>query len=291
MRRREFLRVGRCDRARRSGPRGSGHRAIGARDQVAADLQLSQDPGDDVRHRADRLPLHRRGDRQQVPHPTLSRRRAGAQPSGARRGQQRLGRVRAHAHLFLCRQGPDAGLRHRHSVRTEQPPPAGVVDLRRRRRDRQRFAQAAQRARHPGRSHGGADGRLVQEGDRLRRRPQGLALAHQRPGRPGARAGRGGAAADPPFRRLRGARAGHDRRCRVHLPPRRREARPAEGGEVQLLSLLVGKRRHGASDRQSREMERSCPSPTRQSSPGLAMRRARGCSPSTMRPTRLRSSG
>ena len=46
--------------------------------------------------------------------------------------------------IFLCRQRPDAGLRHRYSVRTEQPPTAVVVDLRRRRRDRQCRAQAAQ---------------------------------------------------------------------------------------------------------------------------------------------------
>ena len=105
--------------------------------------------------------------------------------------------------------------------------------------------------------HRRADGRLVQEGDRLRRRPQGLALAHQRAGRAGAGAGRRGAAGYPPYRRLRGARARHDRCRRIHLPPRRREARPAEGGEVQLPSLLVGKRRHGASGRQSRAMERA----------------------------------
>ena len=86
---------------------------------------------------------------------------------------------------------------------------------------------------------------------------KGLRWRISRAGRAGAGAGRRGAAGDPPCRRLRGARAGHDRCRRVHLPARRREARPAEGGEVQLLSLLVGKRRHGASGRQSREMERA----------------------------------
>ena len=70
----------------------------------------------------------------------------------------------------------------------------------------------------------------------------------------------------------------HHRCRRIHLPARRREARPGQGGEVQLLPLLVGKRRHGASGRQSREDGTRCPSPIRPSSRGPATRPMPGCS-------------
>ena len=85
--------------------------------------------------------------------------------------------------LFLYRQGSHAGLRHRPAVRPQQPPPAVVVGLRRRRRDRQRLAAEAQRLRHPGRQLRHADGRLVPQGDRDRRRPQGAQVPHRRHGR------------------------------------------------------------------------------------------------------------
>ena len=45
-------------------------------------------------------------------------------------------------------------------------------------------------------------------------------------------------------RYLPGAGEGHDRRCRMGRPPRRREARPAQGGQVLLLPRLVGRRGH-----------------------------------------------
>ena len=45
-------------------------------------------------------------------------------------------------------------------------------------------------------------------------------------------------------RHLSGAGEGHRRRRRVGRPPRRREARPAQGGQVLLLPRLVGRRGH-----------------------------------------------
>ena len=64
--------------------------------------------------------IHRRGDRQPVPDPDLSGRRDRARAAGARRGAERLGRVRADAGLLLFRQGPDARVRHRRAVRTQR---------------------------------------------------------------------------------------------------------------------------------------------------------------------------
>ena len=167
-----------------------------------------------------------RGHRRQVPDLAARGGRAGVQPASPRRGQQRLGRVRAYPSLLLLQQGLRARLRHRISVRAQQPPAAVVVDLRRRRRHRQLCAQEAQRLWHPRRPYRRANGRLVQEGDQLPRRPERLEVPHQRHGRPGAGSRGGGAAAYPHIRHLRRPRARHNRCRRVHQSLRRREARP-----------------------------------------------------------------
>ena len=166
-------------------------------------------------------------------------------------------RVRAYAHLFLFRQGPDARLRHRPAVRPQHPPPAVVVGFCRRRGPRQHLAQETQRLRHSGRQLRHADGRLVPQGYRDRRRPERPEISHRRHGRAGVRAARRRAAADRARRHLSGARARHHRCGRVRRPLRRREARLLQGGQELLLPRLVGGQRHAAPVHQPGAVE--CP--------------------------------
>ena len=236
---------------------------------MAPHVQLPQVARHHLRHRPDPVPVYRRGERQQVPDPAVRRRRAGARPAGARRRDQRLRRVRAYAHLFLLRQGPDARLRHRPAVRPQQPPPAVVVGFCRRRGDRQHLAEEAQRLRHPGRQLRHADGRLVPQGDRDRRRPEGPQVPHRRHGRAGVRAARRRAAADRARRHLSGARARHHRCGRVRRSLRRREARLLQGRQELLLPRLVGGQRHAAPVHQPGEVERAAQALSVPRAPGL----------------------
>ena len=67
-----------------------------------------------------------------------------------------------------------------------------------------------------------------------------------------------------------------------------RSSGSSEGGEVQPLPVLVGKRRHGASGRQSRQVECAAEILSGHRRPGPAMRPTPGCSPSTTRSIRRR---
>ena len=110
----------------------------------------------------------------------------------------------------------------------------------------ERLLRQVQHLRPAGRQHHGPDGRLVPQGDQHHRRPQGRQDAHRRLCRRGDLQARRRAAAACRRRHLSGAGEGHGRCRRVGRPPRRREARPAQGREVLLLPRLVGRRRHAA---------------------------------------------
>ena len=248
----------------------------GARDQVAADLELSEVARHHLRHGADLCEIRLRRHRRQIPDPDLRGRRDRARPAGARCREHGDRRDGADAALFLHRQGAGAGLRDGRAVRHEPSPSAFLVDVRRRRRSLQRGAETVQGARHPVRQFRHADGRLVPQGDQDRRRSQGPQIPHRRHGRPRAGQARHRAAADRGRRRLFGAREGLARCRGIRRPLRRREARLLQGGEVLLLPRLVGRRRHAAHDRQRREMEcaaqavpgRSSARPVRRPAPG-----------------------
>ena len=115
---------------------------------------------------------------------TLRRRRDCARPAGARRGHHRRRRMRAHADLFLHRQGPDAGVRHRHprSASTPASSTAGGISAAAS-RPHQRRARQVQRHRSPLRQFRLPDGRLLPQGAQGRRRPQGPEVPHRRHGR------------------------------------------------------------------------------------------------------------
>ena len=222
---------------------------------MAHEFQLSEVDRCHLRHRQDSVPLCGRSHRQQVPDPSLCGRRADAKPPGARCRNQRIGRLRLHAPAFLLLQGSRAWRGQRPALRSQCPAPALLVDLRRRQRDRQRSPEEVQRLRHPGRQHRRADGRLVQEGNQHARGSQGFEDSRRRAGRSDLRAGRRQGALSFACRRLFGPGNGHHRCRRIHLPARRRTARYRQAGEIQLPPVLVGKRRHGASDRQSGTVE------------------------------------
>ena len=86
---------------------------------------------------------------------------------------------------------------------------------------------------------------------------KGVRFRRRRAGRADPRPGRRAAAQSCACRRLCGAGERHHRCRRVHLPARRREARPRPGGEVQPLPVLVGERGDGAYGHQSRQVERA----------------------------------
>ena len=123
----------RCRRRNHTGG-GARDRAIGARDQVAPDLEFSEIARHDLRHGADLCQIRGRRHRQQVSDPDFCRRRDRARPAGARCGELRDRRDGADAALLLHRQGARVGLCDRRAVRHEPSPPAFLVDVRRRRR-------------------------------------------------------------------------------------------------------------------------------------------------------------
>ncbi len=203
---------------RRDPGRHARDRAVAARGEVAADLELPEVARHDLRHGAAVFQARQRRHRRQVPDPGLRARRDRAGPAGARRGHLRHGRMRAFADLFLHRQGPDAGARHRHPLRPERPPAAQLVVFRRGRADRQRRARPLRRLFDPLRQFRLPDGRLLPQRAQGRRGPEGAEVPHRRHGRGGAGQARRGADPDRARRRLPGAGARHDRRGRVRRP-------------------------------------------------------------------------
>ena len=94
----------------------------------------------------------------------------------------------------------------------------------------------------PDGQHRRPDGRLVPQGNQVRRRPQGPEVPRGRLRRQGAGA-HGRRAAEHSWRRdLPGAGKRHDRCGRVGRPVRRPETGLQQGGAVLLLPRLVGRR-------------------------------------------------
>ena len=161
--------------------------------------------------------------------------------------------------LLLRRQGPDARLRHRPSVRPQ---------CSRHQQSWWTFGGGAEivnaslkklnAVRHSGRLHRRADGRLVQEGDRHASTiSRACACASAALGGP-VLARVGVVPQQIPHVDVYAALEQRHHRCRrVHLPARRREARPAKVAKYNHYPVLVGKRRHAAYGRQSREVERA----------------------------------
>ena len=147
MKRRQFLKTagtGAC-RDRNRQPR---HRAIHARNEMAPDLQLSEVARHDLRRGGSVLQGGGRSDRQQIPDPGVRRGRDRARPAGRRRGDQRHRRDVPHRVLLLCRQGSDLCVRHRRSVRPQQPHAERLAVFRRRPRADERLLQEGEHLRH-----------------------------------------------------------------------------------------------------------------------------------------------
>ena len=198
--------------------RSAGHRAIEPGDQMAHDGQLAEVARHAVRRCRRFVERRRGGHRQQVPDPSLRRRRNRAGSAGARRRVKRHGRDGPHRLVLLFRQGSDLRLRHLRCVRPEPAPEPGLVLSRRRQRSAQRVLQEVQRDHADRRQHRLPDGRLVPQGDQYGRRSQGPEIPHRRIPRASHRQARRRAAVDRGRRHLSVAGEGHDRRRRVGRP-------------------------------------------------------------------------
>ena len=259
---------------------------------MAPDLELRQVDRHHLRHGADAVPLCRRGDRRQVPDPGPRRRRARAQPAGARRRQQRCGRVCAYAALSSTptRTRRSASAAVCRSASTPATSCRGGTSAAAPRSSMPRSRSSTCTASRPA-----SPGRRWAPGSRRRSTRSTISRAcASASARWAGRSwpGRRGAAVSRPRRRLRGARERHHRCRRVHLPARRREARAAcKVAKYNHYPVLVGKRRHGAPGRQPRQVERAAEILSGRRSRAPATPPTCGCSPSTMRSIRRRSSG
>ena len=206
---------GRFDRGararRRQHPCRARDRADATLDPLAPDLELPEEPGNDLRRRRILRRAREQAHRRQIQHPRLRGRRPCACFPGTRCRSTRHRRALPHRDLLLCRQGPHLRFRHRAPLRAHHPP-AECVDVPwRRHRYPQCVLQGLRRHRLPGREHRRADGRMVQESGQHLGRLQGPEDAHPRPGRTGDGADRRGAAGAPRRRHLSGARTRRDR--------------------------------------------------------------------------------
>ncbi|MGY4442572.1 hypothetical protein ACVW04_005391 [Bradyrhizobium sp. LM2.3] len=125
--------------------RGSSHRAIDARDQMAHADELAEITRYALWRRRDDGQDGRGSDRQQIPDSDICRRRDRAGPSGARCRAERNLRNRPHRVLLLFRQGPDLHLRLGRAVRTEHAHQPGLVHAGRRQGRPERVLQEVQR--------------------------------------------------------------------------------------------------------------------------------------------------
>ena len=223
--------------------RGARHRAGGAGDQMAPDVELPEVARHDLRRRRDLRQGGGRGHRRQVPDRGLRGRRDRAGP--ARRSTRCTNGTRRnlpHRLLLLLGQGPDLRLRHGGAVRPEHPQQnawmyqGGGIDLL-----NEFYAEDTSIYALPGGNTGAQMGgwfrKEIKTPDDLAR-PQD---AHRRFGRRGDRQARRRAAADRRRRHLSGAGEGHHRRGRMGRALRRREARVLQGRQVLLLPRLVGR--------------------------------------------------
>ena len=208
-----------------------GDRPDGARDEMAADLELPESARHDLRRRhvlakAVAEITDGKFQIQRLRRPARSCPAFGAS-TPCRTARSRSATPRRY---YFFGKDPTFALRLRDAVRPEQPPAERLDVSRRRPRADARVLRGLQHHQLPRRQHRRADGRLVPQGDQDGRRPQGPEDAHRRlrPAKVLAQARRR-AAADPRRRHLSGAREGHDRRRRMGRPLRRREARLLQG--------------------------------------------------------------
>ena len=113
-------------------PRSASHRAIAAFHPLAADLQLPEEPRNDLRRRRVLRRTGQQADRRQIQHPRLRRRRPRAGVSGTRCRAARHGRALPHRDLLLRRQRLHHGFRNGAAVRAHHAP-AERLDVSRRR--------------------------------------------------------------------------------------------------------------------------------------------------------------
>jgi hypothetical protein len=171
-----------------------GDRADQSEDQLAPDLELSEEPRHAVRHLDPCRQARRRGDRRQFPDPDLRRRRDRAGAAGARRRPERHGRVQPHAGELLYRQGHRLRLRDFLALRPQYPPAERLALPGRWARALPRPDEEVRRAHDSLGQHRRADGRLVPQGDQERRGSPGAEVPHRRPRRPDHGQARRGAA-------------------------------------------------------------------------------------------------
>ena len=119
----------------------AGHRAEHAGSEVASDVQLPQVARHAVRRFRAFRQDHRRDVGQQVPDPSLCRRRNRSRLAGRRRGAERNGRGRPDRRLLLFRQASELRVRDGAAVLDEPAPVLCVAGVRRRPRADQRLLQ------------------------------------------------------------------------------------------------------------------------------------------------------
>ena len=277
MKRREFLRAGAAAALAAPIRRRPRHRPVRPRDQMAHDLELSESL-DTIFGAGHALPLRRRGHRQQVPHRGLA---AGELvPSQQALDAVTSGSVEcAHTHLLLRQQGPDARLRHRPPLRTQQSAqPPGGHSAAEPRSSTPRCASSTRR--HSGRQLRHADGRLVPR-DQFRRRPEGSAVPHRRHGRP-VLAGSAWCREHIPHADVYAALEHGTIDAAEFVGPYDDEKLGLPRSPEQLLPRLVGRRRHAAYGDQPRAWH-ALPKSYQAMWRWPATLPTRGCSPSTMR--------
>src|SRR5262249_31819743 len=165
----------RGDRDRRAGDRES--RRPGA---LAAGDELAKESRHALRRCRSYVPTRGADDRQEIPDPVL-RWRGGRPPAGGLGCNAKRHRPgRPHAHLFQYRQETCGRVRFRARVRAQHAPAAGLDELRRRAGALPRIVQEGRYSAHSLRQCGRADGRLLSQGDQLRRRPQRAQVPHWR---------------------------------------------------------------------------------------------------------------
>ena len=216
------------------------------------------------------------------------------QPAGARRRHQRRRRVRAYAALSsMSARTPTLGFGSGLPFGLNSPP-AAVRGGRSAAAARSSTPALKKLNAHgiPAGSTGAQMGAWFKKEINSARRPQGLAVPHRRAGRAGAGPRRRGAA-----HILRMPTSMRRWRTAPSMPPNSsaptttRSSASSEGGEVQLLTRAGGRAAAWCIWSSISRSGTRCPSPTRRSSRGPAMRPTRGCSPSTTRSIRRRSSG